>query len=54
VHKWVLCRDPDSMFRDLFSIPQGPQAKDHESETIPLFDDSAKEFCALCWAVYAL
>ncbi|KAJ7133537.1 hypothetical protein C8R44DRAFT_772632 [Mycena epipterygia] len=53
LHKWSLCRDPDSMFRNMFSIPQGPgQAK--VLDPIPLSEDTAEEFRALCWVVYAL
>jgi len=53
LHKWALCRDPDSMFRDMFSIPQGPEAKG-DLDPILLSDDTAEEFRSLCWAVYAL
>ncbi|KAJ7740238.1 hypothetical protein DFH07DRAFT_839322 [Mycena maculata] len=51
LHKWALCRDPDSMFRDMFDIPQDFQAK--VLDPIALSDDIA-DFRALCWAVYAL
>ncbi|KAJ7133538.1 hypothetical protein C8R44DRAFT_730672 [Mycena epipterygia] len=51
LHKWALCRDPDSMFRDMFNIPQGPQSV---LDGIPECSDSADDFRALCWAVYAL
>ncbi|KAJ7160182.1 hypothetical protein C8R46DRAFT_1107273 [Mycena filopes] len=54
VHKWALCRDPDSMFRGMFSIPQGPQGASMGLNPIPMPNDSANEFRALCWAVYAL
>jgi len=50
LHKWALCRDPDSdsTFRGMFNntIPL-------KSDTITL-TDSADDFRALCWAVYAL
>lgn len=52
LHKVILCRDPESMFRDMFSMPQDPQAKN--LDPIPLLDDSAEQIRALCWAVYAL
>ncbi|KAF7364779.1 BTB domain-containing protein [Mycena venus] len=52
LHKWSLCRDPESMFRGMFAIPQGPQDMT-VLDPIPL-SDSAEEFRALCWAVYAL
>ncbi|KAJ7506712.1 hypothetical protein B0H11DRAFT_2323079 [Mycena galericulata] len=51
VHKWALSRDPESMFRDMFGIPQGPQAKILDPIPLP---DSADEFRALCWVAYAL
>ncbi|KAJ7464737.1 hypothetical protein B0H11DRAFT_73398 [Mycena galericulata] len=50
LHRWMLCRDPDSMFRGMFSIPQ---AMGFDRDPIPLSDVSA-EFRALCWVVYAL
>ncbi|KAJ6622621.1 hypothetical protein B0H10DRAFT_2013537, partial [Mycena sp. CBHHK59/15] len=51
LHKLFLSRDPESMFRDMFNLPQGssPQTMD----PIPLSNDSADEFRALCWVVYA-
>ncbi|KAJ7464723.1 hypothetical protein B0H11DRAFT_2050939 [Mycena galericulata] len=51
VHKWALSRDPESMFRDMFGIPRGPQAKILDPIPLP---DSADEFRALCWVAYAL
>ncbi|KAJ7364884.1 hypothetical protein DFH08DRAFT_662474, partial [Mycena albidolilacea] len=59
LHKVILSRDPESMFRDMFSIPQctttppGASLGD-ELEPISLSGDSADEFRALCWALYAL
>ncbi|KAJ7133539.1 hypothetical protein C8R44DRAFT_849591 [Mycena epipterygia] len=52
LHKLFLSRDPESMFRGMFSIPQGPEAD--VLEPIRLDEDSADDFRALCWAVYAL
>ncbi|KAJ7105071.1 hypothetical protein C8R43DRAFT_1047099 [Mycena crocata] len=52
LHKWFLCRDPDSMFRGMFSIPQG--SLQMALDPILLFDDSAEEFRAICWVVYTL
>ncbi|KAJ7105068.1 hypothetical protein C8R43DRAFT_227057 [Mycena crocata] len=52
LHKWSLSRDPDSMFRGMFNIPQG--SLQTTLDPIPLSGDSADEFRALCWAVYAL
>ncbi|KAJ7464734.1 hypothetical protein B0H11DRAFT_1870390 [Mycena galericulata] len=51
LHRLMLCRDPDSMFRGIFSVPQGTL-----TETVSPIkaDDSAEEFRALCWALYAL
>ncbi|KAJ7506715.1 hypothetical protein B0H11DRAFT_1676799, partial [Mycena galericulata] len=51
LHRLMLCRDPDSMFRGMFDVPQGTL-----TETVSTIkaDDSAEEFRALCWALYAL
>ncbi|KAJ6585497.1 hypothetical protein B0H19DRAFT_422176 [Mycena capillaripes] len=51
LHKLFLSRDPESMFRGMFSMPQG---KLMDLDLITLSGDSADEFRALCWAVYAL
>ncbi|KAJ7069347.1 hypothetical protein C8F01DRAFT_1112353 [Mycena amicta] len=48
LHKFNLRRDPESMFCNLFK-----DAKGDKSETI-LLDDSAEDFRALCWVMYAL
>ncbi|KAJ7274066.1 hypothetical protein C8J57DRAFT_251018 [Mycena rebaudengoi] len=50
LHKLILYRDPGSMFRDMFNIPQG---NIRDAEPIPL-QDTAEEFRALCWVIYAL
>ncbi|KAJ6583916.1 hypothetical protein DFH09DRAFT_263851 [Mycena vulgaris] len=52
LHKSILSRDPESMFRGMFSIPQGRDAI--QSADPILTGDSAEEFRALCWVVYAL
>lgn len=41
------------MFRGMFSIPQGEMAQAAKLEPIQL-SDSAEEFRAFCWVVYAL
>ncbi|KAJ7740242.1 hypothetical protein DFH07DRAFT_69558 [Mycena maculata] len=51
LHRWILCRDPDSMFRDMFSVPQGPQVMGLDPISI---SDTRAEFRALCWVLYAL
>ncbi|KAJ7719596.1 hypothetical protein B0H16DRAFT_1336563 [Mycena metata] len=51
LHKWSLCRDPESMFHGMFSLPQTTSAQ--SMEPIPL-SDTANDFRALCWALYAL
>ncbi|KAF7314799.1 hypothetical protein MKEN_00954300 [Mycena kentingensis (nom. inval.)] len=48
LHKLLLCRDPKSMFRNLFN-----DAKGDASEMIPL-SDSAEDIRALCWLLYML
>ncbi|KAJ7069365.1 hypothetical protein C8F01DRAFT_1112429 [Mycena amicta] len=48
LHKFNLRRHPESMFCNLFKDANG-----EKSETIPL-DDSAEDFRALCWVMYAL
>ncbi|KAJ7506711.1 hypothetical protein B0H11DRAFT_1972394 [Mycena galericulata] len=53
-HKVFLCRDPESMFRVMFSLPQGNASPATDLEPIELTGDSAEEFRALCWALYAL
>ncbi|KAJ6585486.1 hypothetical protein B0H19DRAFT_1227892 [Mycena capillaripes] len=52
LHKVLLCRDPESMFRDMFSLPQGQDMT--ALNPISLSGDSAEEFRALCWVIYAL
>ncbi|KAJ7696682.1 hypothetical protein B0H17DRAFT_1130709 [Mycena rosella] len=42
------------MFRGMFSIPQGSAVQPTDLLPIPLTEDSAEEFRALCWVVYAL
>ncbi|KAJ7506725.1 hypothetical protein B0H11DRAFT_1972480 [Mycena galericulata] len=54
LHKLFLCRDPESMFLGMFSIPQGSASRATDLEPIKLTGDSAEEFRALCWALYAL
>ncbi|KAJ7740237.1 hypothetical protein DFH07DRAFT_926664 [Mycena maculata] len=54
LHRLFLCRDPESMFRGMFSIPQNGMAQAPDLEPIPLPDDTADEFRAFCWAIYAL
>ncbi|KAJ7028468.1 hypothetical protein C8F04DRAFT_1119445 [Mycena alexandri] len=51
LHKWSLCRDPESMFHGMFSLPQITSAL--SMDPIPL-SDTADDFRALCWALYAL
>ncbi|KAJ7069369.1 hypothetical protein C8F01DRAFT_512831 [Mycena amicta] len=48
LHKFNLCRDPDSMFSNMFKDANG-----EESEIIPL-SDTADDFRGLCWAMYAI
>ncbi|KAJ7069329.1 hypothetical protein C8F01DRAFT_512266 [Mycena amicta] len=48
LHKFNLRRDPESMFCNMFKDANG-----EKSETISL-DDSADDFRALCWVMYAL
>ncbi|KAJ7160181.1 hypothetical protein C8R46DRAFT_1223674 [Mycena filopes] len=52
LHKWSLCKDPESMFSGMFSLPQVGLAQ--QMEPIPLCGDTARDFRALCWALYAL
>ncbi|KAF7299862.1 hypothetical protein HMN09_00993200 [Mycena chlorophos] len=47
LHKTILCRDPSSMFRNLFQ-----DAKGKPSDAIPLFD-TVDDMRALCWSLYA-
>ncbi|KAJ6585498.1 hypothetical protein B0H19DRAFT_1059716 [Mycena capillaripes] len=54
LHKVFLSRDPESMFRDMFSIPQSSAAQGLALDPILLSGDSAENFRALCWALYAL
>ncbi|KAJ7868167.1 hypothetical protein B0H13DRAFT_2351596 [Mycena leptocephala] len=51
VHRWALSRDPESMFRNMFAVPQVPHA---DSEPIQTPGDSPHDFRALLWALYAL
>ncbi|KAJ7740227.1 hypothetical protein DFH07DRAFT_778455 [Mycena maculata] len=51
LHQCILSRDPESMFRHMFSIPQG-LAQTTFFDPISLSDTSA-EFRALCWVLYA-
>ncbi|KAJ7145234.1 hypothetical protein C8R46DRAFT_1232184 [Mycena filopes] len=53
LHKLILSRDSESMFPDMFGVPQGEVASD-PMDPIPLVGDSAADFRALCWALYAL
>ncbi|KAJ7740228.1 hypothetical protein DFH07DRAFT_982778 [Mycena maculata] len=53
LHKLLLSRDTESMFRGMFSIPQGSLTQAMALDPI-LVDDTQDEFRALCWAVYAL
>ncbi|KAF8215057.1 hypothetical protein K438DRAFT_1955053 [Mycena galopus ATCC 62051] len=56
LHKIILSRDPESVFRSMFSLPQGivgSATQGNELEPIPC-GDTADEFRALCWALYAL
>ncbi|KAJ7069362.1 hypothetical protein C8F01DRAFT_1112420 [Mycena amicta] len=48
LHKIMLSREPQSMFRDMFKNAGGAS-----SDVIPLHD-TADEFRSLCWIVYAL
>ncbi|KAF9013174.1 hypothetical protein BDQ17DRAFT_1342923, partial [Cyathus striatus] len=55
VHKSILSKD-STFFKDLFSVPQ-PETSDEGStddNPIPLSGDTAKEFHALLWSLYAL
>ncbi|KAJ7740248.1 hypothetical protein DFH07DRAFT_69600 [Mycena maculata] len=55
VHKSFLGRDPESMFCGMFSIPQVITSRQPtDLEPIQLAGDTADEFRALCWAIYAL
>ncbi|KAF7348197.1 BTB domain-containing protein [Mycena sanguinolenta] len=54
VHKVILSRDPESMFRIMFTLPQGSAPHGKELDPIVLSGDSADEFRSLCWALYAL
>ncbi|KAJ7490542.1 hypothetical protein FB451DRAFT_621530 [Mycena latifolia] len=55
LHKSFLSRGPESMFRDMFSIPQGSSTTQSvELAPIRLTGDSKEEFRALCWVIYAL
>ncbi|KAJ6508261.1 hypothetical protein C8R45DRAFT_966750 [Mycena sanguinolenta] len=54
VHKVILSRDPESMFRTMFSLPQASATHSNELDPIVLSGDSADEFRSLCWALYAL
>ncbi|KAF7364778.1 BTB domain-containing protein [Mycena venus] len=54
LHRLFLSRDPESVFRDMFRIPQGSTTAGNELDPIPLTEDSADDFRALCWALYAL
>ncbi|KAJ7903880.1 hypothetical protein B0H13DRAFT_1882079 [Mycena leptocephala] len=51
VHRWALSRDPESMFRNMFAVPQVPHA---DSEPIQTSGDSPHDFRALLWALYVL
>ncbi|KAF7364773.1 BTB domain-containing protein [Mycena venus] len=51
LHKLFLCRDPESMFRGMFSMPQNQMM---DLDLITLSGDTAEEFRELCWVVYAL
>ncbi|KAJ6533847.1 hypothetical protein B0H10DRAFT_139416 [Mycena sp. CBHHK59/15] len=53
LHKLFLSRDPESMFRHMFSLPQPSTAKTMDKDPIQL-SDSAEDFRALCWGTYAL
>ncbi|KAJ6504747.1 hypothetical protein C8R47DRAFT_157244 [Mycena vitilis] len=54
LHKLFLSRDPESVFRNMFNIPQGSATEGLALDPIPLSGDSLKDFRALCWALYAL
>nr|GAT43416.1 predicted protein [Mycena chlorophos] len=49
VHKVMFSRDPDSMFRTMFSLPQNSLPPD----TIRV-SDSLDDFRGLCWILYAM
>ncbi|KAF7298659.1 hypothetical protein MIND_00813100 [Mycena indigotica] len=49
LHRVILGRDPESMFRSMFADAQGSSA-----EVISLSGDTAAEFRVLCWAMYLL
>ncbi|KAJ7160131.1 hypothetical protein C8R46DRAFT_1223628 [Mycena filopes] len=53
LHKLILSRDSESMFPDMFGVPQGEVSSD-PMDLILLVGDSAADFRALCWALYAL
>ncbi|KAJ7643666.1 hypothetical protein FB45DRAFT_737452, partial [Roridomyces roridus] len=63
LHKLFLCRDPQSMFRNMFDDAgrknadvngiETSESGEGDLEHIPM-DDSAEEFRAMCWALYAL
>ncbi|KAJ7160124.1 hypothetical protein C8R46DRAFT_363381, partial [Mycena filopes] len=52
LHKLILSRDSESMFPSMFSLPQS--AADLNAMDPITVEDSAKDFRALCWALYAL
>nr|GAT52680.1 predicted protein [Mycena chlorophos] len=58
LHRFILCKDKDSMFSDMFNLPR-PQdhhvaAGEGEPEIIPIPDETARDFRALCWVHYAM
>ncbi|KAJ7274067.1 hypothetical protein C8J57DRAFT_251324 [Mycena rebaudengoi] len=54
LHKSFLSRDPESMFRAMFSLPQGSTPDLSSQSPIALTNDTAEEVRALCWVLYAL
>ncbi|KAF7298666.1 BTB domain-containing protein [Mycena indigotica] len=50
LHKQIISRDPESMFRSMFADAQGGPP----SEIIPLPGTSVVGFRMLCWAIYIL
>ncbi|KAJ7606567.1 hypothetical protein DFH06DRAFT_240104 [Mycena polygramma] len=54
LHKLFLSRDRESMFPDMFNIPQGSTTEGQALDPIRLSGDTIEDFRALCWALYAL
>lgn len=56
IHKAFLARD-ESMFIDMFRIPEPPSPNlqnNTDEDPLILHNDTADQFRALCWVLYAL